>query len=146
MKNITILLATAVILFSTGCAQSKASDMLKNDAQKKEIISAILSNDQASSELMDSLMIRHHEEMMMKMNTMMTGDTMMQQDMMTKMMDMCDTDSSMCKIVMGKMMDMCDTDQSKCNMMMGSMQSHAHVMKSMQGMCDMKGMKMGKMK
>ena len=65
--------------------------------------------------------------------------------MMNSMMSMCKSDTAMCKMMMDKTMEMCDMDQSKCNMMMGSMQSHPNVMKSIQGMCDMKGMKSMKM-
>ena len=70
------------------------------------------------------------------------NDQAMQMDMMNSMMSMCKSDTAMCKMMMDKTMEMCDMDQSKCNMMMGSMQSHPNVMKSIQGMCDMKGMKM----
>jgi len=136
-----ILLATG-LQFITSCTQPTAKNMLENDAQKRDIISAILVNDAVSSELMDSLMIRHHDQMMTKMNSMMTGDKMMQGEMMGTMMDMCKSNDAMCAMMMGKTMDMCDADSTKCKMMMSSMQSHPNVMKSMQGMCDMKGMKM----
>ena len=119
----SMILLTAAVFYLSGCSQPNVSDMLLHEDQKKEIYSAILSNDQASSELMDSLMTKHHEQMMMKMHSMMMGDAMMQKDMMDKMMDMCNADSSMCK------------------MMMGSMQSRPNVMKSMQSMCDMNSMK-----
>ncbi len=147
-KISSLLLLAAGFLYITSCTQPKAADMLQNDAQKSEIIAAILVNDAVSSELMDSLMIKHHDQMMMKMNSMMSSDKMMQGDMLGKMMDMCKTDSSMCKMMMGKTMDMCDMDKSKCSMMMGSMQEHPKAMKTMQdmGMCDMKGMKMDQKK
>lgn len=141
-KISSLLLLAAGFLYITSCTQPKAADMLQNDAQKSEIIAAILVNDAVSSELMDSLMIKHHEQMMMKMNSMMSGDKMMQGDMMGKMMEMCKSDSSMCKMMMDETMAMCDADQGKCNMMMTSMKSHPNVMKSMKGMCDMEGMKM----
>lgn len=140
-----ILLATG-FQFITACTQPTAKNMLENDAQKRDIISAILVNEAVSSELMDSLMIRHHDQMMTKMNSMMTGDKMMQGEMMGTMMDMCKSDDAMCAMMMGKTMDMCDADSTKCKMMMSSMQSHPNVMKSMQGMCDMKGMDMKQMK
>lgn len=147
-KLSSLLLLAAGFIYITSCTQSNAGDMLQNDVRKREIIAAILVNDTVSSELMDSLMIKHHGEMMMKMNSMMAGDKMMQGDMMDKMMDMCKADSSMCKMMMGKTMDMCDMDKSKCSMMMGSMQDHPKAMKTMQdmGMCDMKGMKMDEKK
>lgn len=138
----SLMLLLATLLYLTGCTQPKVSAMLKDDAQKKEIISAILSDEQVSAELIDSLMNKNHGQMMIKMNAMMSGDKMMQGNMMGKIMDMCKTDSAMCKKMMGMTMDMCDADQSKCNMMMGAMQSHPNVLKSVQSMCDMKGMKM----
>ena len=39
-------------------------------------------------------------------------------------------------------MEMCNNDTAKCKMMMNAMHPHQNVMKSMKGMCDMKGMKM----
>jgi len=72
-------------------------------------------------------------------NMMAKGD---KEKMMNNMMDMCKTDSSMCKMMMAKTMDMCESDSSMCKMMMGSMKSHPKVMKSMEGMDNMKGMKM----
>lgn len=134
-----ILLATATI-YITGCTQPKASEMLKNDTQKNEIYSAILSNDQLSSELMDSLMMKHHDQIMLKMNSVMMGDKDMQMGMMDNMMSMCKNDSSMCKMMMGTTMDMCDADQSKCNMMMNTAQSRPNVKKAMDAMCNMKSM------
>lgn len=121
-----VLLAAAVVFYITGCAQPKAPDMLKNDAQKKEIFSAILNNEQAVSEMMDSIIVQHRDHLMMKMHSMTKGNAMMEKEMMGKMMEMCNTDTSMCK------------------MMMSSMQTQPNVMKSMKGMCDMPGMKMGK--
>ncbi len=144
MKSLIIILAVASLFYFSGCTQPKASEMLNNDAQKQEIFSAILSNDDACSEMIDSLMIKHHEQMMTKMNGKMNGNQSMQMGMMDNMMGMCNSDSSMCKMMMGKTMDMCDMDKSKCKMMMGSMQEHPKTMESLKdmGMCDMKGMKM----
>ena len=135
----SIVLLAIGLLYITACTQPTAPSMLQNDEQKKDIISAILVNEAVSSELMDSLMIHHHDQMMTKMNSMMTGDKMMQGEMMGTMMDMCKSDDAMCKNMMDKTMEMCDADSTKCKMMMGSMQSHPNVMKSIQGMCNMKG-------
>ena len=123
MKTIMILLVTAS-RYITGCTQNNMSDMFTNDAHRGEMFSEILKNDQWSSELIDSLMMKHHGEMMTKMNDMMKGDQRMQMGMMDSMMSMCNADSSMCK------------------MMMSSMQSRPNVMKSMQSMSDMNEMKM----
>ena len=148
MKNFKIILAVASLLYFSGCTQPKAEEMLNNHARKQEIFSAILSNDAACSELMDSMMMTHHEQMMTKMNDMMKGNQPMQMGLMDNMMGMCKDDSSMCKMMMGKTMDMCDSDNGKCKMMMGTMQEHPKAMESMKGMgmCDMKDMKGMKMK
>ena len=141
-KNSTILLAAAAIIWTSGCTKPKAGPDLTNDTQKKEIISAVLNDSQVSSELLDSLMVTHHEQVMTKMHSMMKGDMAMQGNMMDQMMDMCKSDTSMCKTMMSKTMDMCDADPSKCKMMVGAMQSHPKGMTSMQGMgmCDMNSM------
>lgn len=123
IKKTTLLLSALAVFYITGCTQPKASDILKNDAQKKELFSAIVSSDQASSELIDSLVTRRHEQVMMKMHTMMKTDPMMG------------------KMMMGKMMEMCNDDSLMCKMMMNSMQSHSKVMKSMESMCNMNNMK-----
>ncbi|MBA3648721.1 MAG: hypothetical protein H0W62_09250 [Chitinophagales bacterium] len=135
MKHLLILLAATLIY--TGCTQPKGSEMLKTDTQKREIFSSILNDDQLSSELMDSMLIKRHDLMMSKMNSMMTGDRNMQMGMMDNMMSMCSKDSAMCNMMMTKTMDMCDADQSKCNMMMNMAQARPNVQKSMQNMCDM---------
>lgn len=141
IKSLPYLIVIAMVYLS-GCEQPDSSTMLKDDARRKEVISTLVNDDQASSELIDSLLIKHHGEVMTKMNVMMGEDKHMQGDMMGNMMSMCKTDSAMCKMMMNETMAMCDADQGKCNMMMSAMQSHPNVMKSMKGMCDMEGMKM----
>lgn len=145
MKTImkcSLFLLTGATLYITACTQPDTSTMLKDDVRKKEIISALVNDDEASSALIDSLLLKHHGEVMTKMNAMMSGDATMKGDMMGRMMDMCKTDSTMCKMMMDETMAMCDADAGKCKMIMSSMESHPNVMKSVQGMCDMKGMKM----
>lgn len=141
IKGLPYLLVLC-ILYLSSCAQPDASTMLKDDSRRKAIISELVNDDQASSELIDSLLLKHHGEVMTKMNAMMGGDKGMQGDMMKNMMSMSKSDSSMCKMMMDETMAMCDADQGKCNMMMTSMKSHPNVMKSVKGMCDMEGMKM----
>lgn len=141
MKTLVILLTMASLTILS-CTQPSVSEILKSEAGKKEVISAVLSNEQVSAELLDSLMLTQHTQMMTKMDAMMKGDAMMQSDMMGKMMDMCKTDTTMYKKMVGQMMDMCNADQSRCEMMKMSMRSRPNVMKSMQDMGDMKGMKM----
>lgn len=141
MKTFSLLLVIAVIYLS-GCTQPDSSTILKDDARRKAIISELVNDDQSSTELIDSLLLKHHDEVMTKMNAMMGGDKRMQGAMMGNMMSMCKSDSSMCKMMMNETMAMCDADQGKCNMMLGAMQSHPNVMKSMKGICNMEGMKM----
>ena len=121
MKSIIILFATASV-YITGCTQHNMSDMFSNDSHRSEMFSEILQNDQWSSELIDSLMMKHHGQMMMKMKSAMMGDKSMQEDMMGKMMDNCDTDSSM------------------CTMMTVMMTNHKPSMKMMMGIMHDKGM------
>ena len=116
MKAILILLATTS-LYISGCNQHDMSDMFTNDAHRGEMFSEILKNDQWSSELMDSLMMKHHEQMMMKMKSEVMGDKSMQEDMMGKMMDNCDADSNMCRMMTGMMTN----HKPTMKMMMGTM-------------------------
>ncbi len=140
--NYTMFLLTGTILSITACTQPDSTNVLKDETQKQKIISALVNDDQASSALIDSLLIKRHGEVMTKMNAMMGGDKGMQGAMMGNMMSMCKSDSSMCKMMMNETMAMCDADAGKCKMMMASMESHPNVMKSVEGMCEMKGMNM----
>lgn len=89
---------------------------------------------------MQEMMSSDSCKQMMGQNIM--NDPGMMKMSMGSMMDMCSKDSSMCKMMMGKTMEMCDANPAMCSMMMGSMKSHANVMKSMKGMCDMDNMNM----
>lgn len=135
-----LLLGTA--LYFTACTQPDSTNVLQNETRKKEIISALVNDDQASSMLIDSLLVKRHGDVMTKMNAMMGGDKEMQGAMVDNMMSMCKSDDAMCKMMMDETMAMCDADTSKCKMMMASMESHPNVMKSMEGICQMKGMNM----
>ncbi len=139
MKNLAIgLLAVAAVISFTQCNES-ASNELANAGERGQIISALMNNGAYMKQVMDSMEVKHGTGMG-------KHDMAMNPDMMGNMMEMCKTDSSMCKKMMSMCMDMCEADQSKCDMMMGAMHGHSKVMKSMEGMCDMKGMKMDKKK
>lgn len=146
MKKATILLLSFAALISfTQCNNSTPEQLCSNAASRGKIISSLMNNDGYMKEVMDSMRTKHGDAMLSTVLVNAKNDQAMQMDMMNSMMSMCKSDTAMCKMMMDKTMEMCDMDQSKCNMMMGSMQSHPNVMKSIQGMCDMKGMKSMKM-
>ena len=136
-----MLAITAMISF-TQCNNSTPDQLCNNAASRGKVISALINNGAYMNEVMDSMRLKHGDAMLSNVLGHAKNDPAMQTEMMNNMMNMCKSDTAMCKMMMGKTMEMCDMDQSKCNMMMGSMQPHPNVMKSMEGMCDMKGMKM----
>jgi hypothetical protein len=143
MKKLAILLLSVSVLISFTQCSTPSPDKLCSDADTRgKIISELMNNDAYMKEVMDSMKTKHGDAIVSTSCDMMKGDKAMGTKMMNNMMDMCMADTSMCSMMMGKTMDMCDADQGKCNMMMGSMQTHLNVMKSMEGMCDMKDMKM----
>ncbi len=140
MKNIkTFLFFVVALMFFTECNNPAAPTTTLQQADTRgKTISALMNNDTYMKEVMDSMQVKHGGAMSMNMH--------MNEDMMNKMMEKCKNDPAMGKMMMDKTMAMCNADSAMCKMMMGSMESQANVMKSMQGMCDMKGMKMGKKK
>ena len=107
-------------MFFTQCNNPAPSTNLQKADTRGKTISALMNNDAYMKEVMDSMKTKHGGAMSM--------DMPMDENMMNKMMEKCKSDPAMGK------------------MMMTSMKSHPNVMKSMQGMCDMKGMKMDKKK
>lgn len=137
MKNLAIgLLSVAALISFTQC---NTAPELGNAATRGKAISTLMNNEAYMKQVMDSMQVKHGAGMG-------KHDMAMNPEMMDKMMEMCKTDSAMCKSMMSKTMEMCDADQSKCKMMMDAMHPHPNVMKAMEGMCDMKGMKMDKKK
>lgn len=135
MKNFSILLlSVAALILLTQCNQPSPERMCKNPAMRGKTISTLMNDEAYLKQVMDSMAVKHGAGMG-------KHDMAMNPEMMDKMMAECMADSSMCKKMMSKTMDMCEADQSKCDMMMGCMHGHANVLKSMEGMCDMKGMK-----
>lgn len=130
-KLIIAILAIAGTLSLTQCTTANTDNITSNADTRGKVISQLMNNDAYMNEVMDSMKTKHPHTMDM------SGD-----NMMDKMMDMCKADSAMCKKMMGKTMEMCNNDTAKCKMMMNSMHPHPNVMKSMKGMCDMKGTKM----
>ena len=149
MKKLTVLLLSVAALFIlTQCNNSAPEKLCSNAETRGKIISTLMNSDAYMNEVMDSMRTKHAGVILSNSFIVAKSDKAMQKEMMNNMMSMCKTDTSMCKMMMDNTMEMCDTSKSKCKMMMGSMQSHPKGMKSMQdmGMCDMKGMKMGKNK
>lgn len=130
-KLIIAILAITGTFLLTQCTTANADNITSNADTRGKVISQLMNNDAYMNEVMDSMKTKHPHMMDM------SGD-----NMMDKMMDMCKADSTMCKKMMGKTMEMCNNDSAKCKMMMNEMKPHPNVMKSMKGMCDMKGMKM----
>ncbi len=146
MNKIKILLiaVTALTTF-TQCDNTAAPQtILEKPDTRGKTISALMNNDVYMKEVMDSMQAKHSSSM--SSMPMGKGDMKMDENMMNKMMEMCKTDSAMCKMMMDKTMAMCNADSSMCKMMMASMKAHPNVIKSMEHMDDMKGMKMDKKK
>ena len=139
MKKTTMFLfSVAALLCFTQCNNPTPTATLQQADTRGKTISALMNNDTYMKEVMDSMKTKHGGAMSM--------DMPMDENMMNKMMEKCKNDPAMCKMMMDKTMAMCNADSAMCKMMMTSMQPHPNVMKSMQGMCDMKGMKMDKKK
>jgi hypothetical protein len=142
MKKVKILLFAVVAMMSfTQCENAASEKSLEKADTRGKTISALMNNDAYMKEVMDSMKTKHGGGMAM--------DMPMNEDMMNKMMEKCKSDPNMCKMMMDKTMAMCDADSSMCKMMMTSMKNHPTLMKSMkdmEGMGDMKGMKMEKKK
>lgn len=144
MKKATILFFAFVgLIFFTQCRNSELGTVSTDAETRGKTISALVNNDSYMHQVMDSMRTIHPDIVLTTVYMIMKDDKAMQTRMMGDMMSMCKTDSAMCNAMMGKTMDMCEADQSKCSMMMGTMQTHPNVMKSMKGMYDMPGMKMG---
>ena len=134
MKRVKILFFSLLALMSfTQCDNAAPTTTLQQADKRGKTISALMNNDAYMKEVMDSMKTKHGGAMSM--------DMPMDENMMNKMMEKCKNDPAMCKMMMDKTMAMCNADSAMCKMMMTSMQPHPNVMKSMQGMCDMKGMK-----
>lgn len=142
MKNVLILsILLAVTIFLPACNSKQTTDQcLKDDNQRKEIVFALAHHQPYMMEMMHEMMSSDSCKQMMGQSMM--SDPAMMKMSMNDMMNMCNKDTSMCKMMMGKTMEMCDANPAMCSMMMGSMKSHANVMKSMKGMCDMGNMNM----
>lgn len=142
MKNVKILLFAVVALMSfTQCENAAPEKSLEKADSRGKTISVLMNNDAYMKEVMDSMKTKHGGGMAM--------DMPMDESMMNKMMEKCKADPAMAKMMMDKTMAMCDADSSMCKMMMTSMKDHPNMMKSMkdmEGMGDMKGMKMDKKK
>ena len=104
MKKLFLILASTSLSLISCSSDHRAPEMLNNEIQKKEIFTAIISDDKLLSEFMDTMM-NHHDKMMAMMGSKMKTDKKMQMDMMSGMMDMCEKDTGMCKQMMQMMKD-----------------------------------------
>jgi len=117
-KILPILIATALVLMTACNTKQTPGQSLKDDNQRKEIITTIAKSNSYAKEMMQEMMNNDSCKHMM----------------MESMMAMCKDDTAMCKKMMGKTMEMCDKDTAKCKMMMGCMHPHTNVMKAVKGM------------
>jgi hypothetical protein len=139
MKKVTtFLFCVAALMSFTQCNNPTPNMALKQADTRGKTISALMNNDVYMKEVMDSMRMKHGGNM----SAMGNGNMKMDENMMNNMMEQCKTDPAMCKMMMDKTMAMCDGDSSMCRMMMTSMQAHPNMMKSMEGMKDMKMNKM----
>lgn len=136
---IPILLAATLSLLFACNPRPTAENYLKDDKQRKDVITAMVRHQPYMTEMMNEMMNNDSCKQMM-MDKMMSDESMKGAHM-NKMMSMSKDDASMFEMMMGKTMEMCDADPAKCKMMMGSMQRHSNVMKSMKEMHDMGRMK-----
>ena len=137
MKNVlslSIFIAAAMSLLLACNSKPTADQCLKDDRQRKDILTALVHHPPYMTEMMNEMMNNDSCKQMMSQSMM--SDPAMMNMMIDNMMSMCSKDSSMCKMMMGKTMDMCDANQSMCKMMMTSMESRPNVMKSMKDMCE----------
>ncbi len=118
MKNITsLLIAFSATLFFACNAPTNVSTLLKDDAQRKMVISEIMANSDYQAQMMDSMMSGKMMKSEAHMKKMMS-DTAMHHKMMDHMMAMMEKDTTMCK--------------NMCDKMMGSPQMKSMMQKMMQ--------------
>jgi hypothetical protein len=139
MKALTALLMamTATLFFACNAPTANTTDaLLKNEAQRKAVITGFMNNHDYTAELIDSLISRDHTRQMMAsdkgmMHMMMTegditkimGDTAAHHMMMHNMMRMMEKDSIACTAFCDKMMD-----DPKMKKMMQNMMEHKGMM------------------
>jgi hypothetical protein len=123
MKTLTSFLIALVATVFFACNVPNITTQLKDDTQRKTIISDLLVNDNYTTELMDAMMASDHtKKMMMSDDHMMKmmKDTAMHSRMMNHMMTMMEKDTTMCKNMCSKMMD----NPKMKSMMEGMMKHH----------------------
>jgi Na+-translocating ferredoxin:NAD+ oxidoreductase RnfG subunit len=107
MKAITALLitVTATLFFACNTPNTNMTTQLKDEAQRKAIISELLANHSYTMQLMDSMKVNNHAKEMMTtdqdlMQMMTAAKPIM---MMDNMMSMMDKDSTTCRNMCYKM-------------------------------------------
>jgi hypothetical protein len=106
MKKLSILSISlvAATIFIVACNPTQANEQyLKDDNQRKALITTIAHNQSYMTEMMGEMMTNDSCKKMM--GEMMMKDDAMKNMMMTNMMDMCEKDSNMLKKMMTMMHD-----------------------------------------
>lgn len=101
----TLCIATTATLFFACTAPTNHADQLKNEAQRKAIISELMQNPNYATEVMDSLITRDHSRQLMKNDKGMMHMMMTESDI-TRIM----SDSAAHKMMMNNMMRMMEKD------------------------------------
>jgi hypothetical protein len=139
MKN-TIKIATLLMITGlfTACQQPQSTEqVLADEPQRKEVMQAIVNNQEMMTEMADMMMNNEQGKMMMsgnkEMMSMMMGNQQMMQDMVKE-------NPGIMQNMMQNMMQMCQNDSSQCNQMAEMMSGNHAMMQSMMGMMHQKGM------
>lgn len=111
-----------------GQAQETA-EMLENEQQREEIMTAISNDHNMMVEMMSHIMESNHAMQMMEGNTAMLGRMMGNRQMM---MDIMVKDTAIAKGMMDNIMVMMEKDSTMCSMMGGMMMGNEHMMGMMQ--------------
>lgn len=136
LQFICVILFLTMISGCTGQAKS-TSEILKNDEQRKEIMTAISNDHKMMDEMMGHMMKSEHAMQMMEGHQGMMGRMMGNRQMMMNMMA---KDTMMASGMMNDMMTMMEKDSTMCNMMGGIMMENRHMMNIMQNMGKADGM------
>jgi uncharacterized membrane protein YhiD involved in acid resistance len=119
MKALTSFAIAIAATFFFAC-NTPISSQLKDDVQRKTLISELVANRDYTTQVMDAMMTNDNaKQMMTDHNMKMMDDPSMHTKMMDHMMSMMEKDTTMCK-------DMCEKMMSNPNMktMMQNMMKH----------------------
>ncbi len=129
MKVLMTLCIAATSLFFACTAPTNPADQLKNEAQRKAIISELMHNPDYATEVMDSLLTKDHAQQLMQHDKGMMHMMMTENDI-TRIM----SDSSAHKMMMNNMMRMIEKDSVAWVNMCKKMMDNPHMKNTMQEM------------